>query len=626
MSHVLTRPERVSRISSSRPASETTAACLEHVPSVPVREQAAAQPGADREPERPRHEGEPGVQRREALADLQEERQHKQDAGHPEEEDEQHQRPRGVAAVAEQARLDQGVLAGARAQDLLHREDGEQDDAARERCERPGGPAGLASLDQRIDQSEHRRADDRRAEQVDTRRRRGAHFGHQESGADRGGDPERHVDEEDQPPAAEPVHAHEQPADDRSEHGGAADHRPEQRERLRQLVLREDRAHDPEPLRDQQGPEGTLREAKRHEHRRGAGEPARERADGEAQGADHEQTTTAEAVAHPPADDQSDREGERVAAGDPLQSRLGGMQMTADRGQSDVHDRPVEEIHDLCGEDDEQDQPAAGMGIHGRPDSVIVPNIVRERISERCIIQSWPRIISQSPPPPPQRRARTGRQRGLDRAAVVEAAVRVLDAEGLEAVTLRRVAHELGVGAASLYAYVDSKDVLVELMLDQVLGEVDLSDLPDERALAGTDQGRYPAGTRDLRRARGYRAGDARAHSRPARTRSDGMETMLAVLRHSDLPDQVVAYAGDLIGLLVGAAAFEDSLFRESGVGFDEMLRFVGEFRRYLESLPADRFPNLVELAGPLTRVSPDEDERFEFMLNVIVDGLAAQR
>jgi AcrR family transcriptional regulator len=229
------------------------------------------------------------------------------------------------------------------------------------------------------------------------------------------------------------------------------------------------------------------------------------------------------------------------------------------------------------------------------------------------------------PPPSPQRRARTVRQRGLDRAAVVEAAVRVLDAEGLEAVTLRRVAQELGVGAASLYAYVDSKDVLVELMLDHVLGGVELSDLPDERPwqeqikdvirrvhatlvahgdIARATLGRIPAGPNGL----------------------GGMETMLAVLRRSDLPDQVVAYAADLIGLVVGAAAFDDSLFREGGIGFDEMLRFIGEFRGYLESLPPDRFPNLVELAGPLTRVSPDEDERFEFMLNVIVDGLAAQR
>jgi AcrR family transcriptional regulator len=254
--------------------------------------------------------------------------------------------------------------------------------------------------------------------------------------------------------------------------------------------------------------------------------------------------------------------------------------------------------------------------------------IVFEQCSRTYIRTLYHPVVADhrlpEPPPPPQRRARIVRQRALDRATVVEAAVRVLDAEGLEAVTLRRVAHGLGVGAASLYAYVDSKDMLVELMLDHVLGEVDLSDLPDERPwkeqikdvirrmhatfvahgdIGRATLGRIPSGANALR----------------------ATETMLAVLRRSDLPDQIVAYAVDLIGLLVGAAAFEDSLFK-SGVGYDEMLRFIGEFGRYLESLPPDLFPNLVGLAGPLTRISPDEDERFEFMLNVIVDGLAAQR
>ena len=100
--------------------------------------------------------------------------------------------------------------------------------------------------------------------------------------------------------------------------------------------------------------------------------------------------------------------------------------------------------------------------------------------------------------------------------------------------------------------------------------------------------------------------------------------------RRHQLADRRDALGGALmphVGVPAGRCrGLEDSLFRESGVGFDEMLRFVGEFRRYLESLPADRFPNLVELAGPLTRISPDQDERFEFMLKVIVDGLAAQR
>jgi AcrR family transcriptional regulator len=230
------------------------------------------------------------------------------------------------------------------------------------------------------------------------------------------------------------------------------------------------------------------------------------------------------------------------------------------------------------------------------------------------------------PPTPPQRRVRSGGRRPtLDRAAVVEAALGIVDAEGLEAVTLRRVANELGVGAASLYAHVDSKDALVELMLEHVMGEIDLSDLPDERP--------WEEQLKDaIRRSRDAFAGHgdiARATLGRIPTGPNALnliEKQLAVLRLSKLPDQVVAYAGDLLGLFVGAAAYEESLFRQEGVGFEEIARFIADLRRYLESLPADRFPNVVELAGPLTRFSPDEDERFEFMLSVIVSGLAAQK
>ncbi|HWE82555.1 MAG TPA: TetR/AcrR family transcriptional regulator [Gaiellaceae bacterium] len=228
------------------------------------------------------------------------------------------------------------------------------------------------------------------------------------------------------------------------------------------------------------------------------------------------------------------------------------------------------------------------------------------------------------PPAPPQRRPRASRQRGLGRTEIVDAAVRVLDADGLDAVTFRRVAHELGVGAASLYAYVDSKDVLVELILDRVMGEIDLSDLPDERP--------WQEQTKELiRRARTTFAahGDiARATLGRIPAGANALaviEVTLGILERSGLSDQVVAYAADLIGLVVGAASYEDSLHAQSGIGFEEFMRYIAEFRRYLESLPPERFPRIVELAGPLTRISPDEDERFEFMLDVIVDGLAAQ-
>ena len=63
------------------------------------------------------------------------------------------------------------------------------------------------------------------------------------------------------------------------------------------------------------------------------------------------------------------------------------------------------------------------------------------------------------------------RRSPLDRTRIVRAALRVADAEGLAAVTMRRVATELGTGAMSLYRHVPGKEALVSLMIDEALGE-----------------------------------------------------------------------------------------------------------------------------------------------------------
>lgn len=54
---------------------------------------------------------------------------------------------------------------------------------------------------------------------------------------------------------------------------------------------------------------------------------------------------------------------------------------------------------------------------------------------------------------------------------VVDAAVAVADAEGLQAISVRRIAQELGVSPMSIYTYVPSKAELIGLMFDRVLGE-----------------------------------------------------------------------------------------------------------------------------------------------------------
>jgi AcrR family transcriptional regulator len=68
-------------------------------------------------------------------------------------------------------------------------------------------------------------------------------------------------------------------------------------------------------------------------------------------------------------------------------------------------------------------------------------------------------------------RDRPGRS-GLTVAAIVAAAIRLADADGLEALSMRAIAGDLGVGTMSLYTHVPGKPALIELMVDTVAGQV----------------------------------------------------------------------------------------------------------------------------------------------------------
>ncbi|MFE1287653.1 TetR/AcrR family transcriptional regulator [Streptomyces sp. NPDC058751] len=73
-----------------------------------------------------------------------------------------------------------------------------------------------------------------------------------------------------------------------------------------------------------------------------------------------------------------------------------------------------------------------------------------------------------------------GRPSGLDRERITAATVRLLDADGIAGFSMRRLAAELNVTAMSVYWYVDTKDELLELALDAVLGELELPEAESE--------------------------------------------------------------------------------------------------------------------------------------------------
>jgi AcrR family transcriptional regulator len=209
----------------------------------------------------------------------------------------------------------------------------------------------------------------------------------------------------------------------------------------------------------------------------------------------------------------------------------------------------------------------------------------------------------------------------LTREAIVEAALRVLERDGAEGLSMRRVAEELGTGAASLYWHVTNKDALIELMVDRVAGEIGVP-APDPArwreqliewmtrsrevlkrypGVGALTMGRIPIGPNTVR----------------------WIEWSLALLRGAGIPDRVAAYVGDLGALYLGAYALEDATGVRSPTGeavSPEQL--VEMIRGYFESLPPERFPNIHETLDEL--FEGDQDDRFRLGLEIIVRGIAS--
>lgn len=218
------------------------------------------------------------------------------------------------------------------------------------------------------------------------------------------------------------------------------------------------------------------------------------------------------------------------------------------------------------------------------------------------------------------RRRRPARE-PLTRERIVEAAIRILDRDGLDAVSTRKIAEDLGTGSASLYAHVSSREELIELMVDRIAGEIEVPE-PDAdhwqdqlRAYARHAQGVWAAHA-DI-----VRTSLATIPTGPGRLRV--IEGLLAIMRAAGFSDQVAIWGVDRLQIYIDADTYEGWLFTakiKQGFDVDE---YIGSIREYYNKLPADRFPILASLAHTVGYAS---DQRFEFGLELIIAGLAALR
>jgi AcrR family transcriptional regulator len=215
------------------------------------------------------------------------------------------------------------------------------------------------------------------------------------------------------------------------------------------------------------------------------------------------------------------------------------------------------------------------------------------------------------PPLAEPARRRRGRPPRLSRPAIFRAALRLIDAEGAGALTMRRLGAELGVEAMSLYRHISSKDALLDGIGEQLMSEVEIGPFEGDWAVTAH---RLSFGIRGVARAHpaafelvGLRALNTVEAMRP-------VEALLAALRGDGFPaDRAVAAFRLLSGYSRGFAPSEIAGFTLAG-GTRGGAHLTGD------KLPAGEFPAIHDLTDELARNPTDED--FRAGIETIVTGL----
>ncbi|MFF9913840.1 TetR/AcrR family transcriptional regulator [Streptomyces sp. NPDC013457] len=218
-----------------------------------------------------------------------------------------------------------------------------------------------------------------------------------------------------------------------------------------------------------------------------------------------------------------------------------------------------------------------------------------------------------------------GPKPGLTLDRIVTTAVGIADAEGLDAVSMRRVAADLGVGTMSLYRYVPGKTELLDLMLDRVQGE-SLQGDPEPPAHWRDTVGKLARAHLDLYRAHPWliRVNQARSVVGPSALR--GLELCLTGLKG---PHGMGLSDPETIGVIITVQSYVAGVARmeidtveavkDTGVSDED---FWADQSPYLErAMATGDYPRMAALADD---TFSREFDHFAFGLERLLDGFEA--
>jgi AcrR family transcriptional regulator len=214
-----------------------------------------------------------------------------------------------------------------------------------------------------------------------------------------------------------------------------------------------------------------------------------------------------------------------------------------------------------------------------------------------------------SPPGPAARRI------PLSRARVLQAAVALAGAGGIEALTMRRLGQELGVEAMSLYKHVANKEDLLDGMVDVVFGEIEL---PPADTDWRTAMRRRAVSVRSALMRHPWATPLMQSRSRPGPATLRHHDAVIGSLRTAGFPIALVAHAfSALDSYIYGFALQQRSLPFETAEETADLAQSI------MASFPADEYPHLVELTVQhVLQPGYDYGDEFEFGLDLLLDGL----
>ena len=218
----------------------------------------------------------------------------------------------------------------------------------------------------------------------------------------------------------------------------------------------------------------------------------------------------------------------------------------------------------------------------------------------------------------------------LSKERVLETAIALAQREGLESLTMRRLADELGAGAMSLYHYVPNKDELLDGMVDIVFGEIEL---PSTDVDWKTAMRRRGISTREVLNRHRWAVGLMESRTTPGPASLRLHDAVHGCLREGGFSIELAIQAYSVQDAYIyGFALQEKSLPFESAeeaaaVAEKQVLEFAelaGE--RQMAAL-AEEFSYLAEVvAGHVAKVGYDFAAAFEYGLDLILDALERRR